>query len=160
MLYNRFWFKKDLHAITVGYGAMNNPGRYLTLLPPINGADAVSGSPYFPTGPQYTATGVQQTQFKGWDTLITYDWMPRQYITFRSEFGYRHADQPYWTGRNGITPPGGNNGAPGFLLCNSGATTGTTDPNAAATSCGASGVWSPDLRKDEPSLRFAIMVKF
>jgi hypothetical protein len=30
---------------------MNNPGRYLTLLPPINGADAISGSPYFTANP-------------------------------------------------------------------------------------------------------------
>ena len=47
MLYNRIWFHKDQYAITLGGGEMNNPGRYLTLLPPINGADAVSGSPYF-----------------------------------------------------------------------------------------------------------------
>ena len=38
-------------SVTFGGGRMNNPGRYLTLLPPINGADAVSGSPYFPENP-------------------------------------------------------------------------------------------------------------
>jgi hypothetical protein len=43
MAYNRFWFKKDTYGLTVGGGMMNNPGRYLVLLPPINGADAVSG---------------------------------------------------------------------------------------------------------------------
>src|SRR5215470_15394895 len=48
MLYNRFWFDGDKYAFTLGGGTMNNPGRYLTLLPPINGATAVSGSPYFP----------------------------------------------------------------------------------------------------------------
>ena len=47
MAYNRMWFHKDLFALTLGGGMMNNPGRYLTLLPPINGADAISGSPYF-----------------------------------------------------------------------------------------------------------------
>jgi len=131
------------------------------LLPPINGADAVSGSPYFPTGPQFNSNGtITQTQFKGWDTLITFDWMPKQYITFRTEFGYRHSDQPYWTGHNGITPPGGNNGFPGQFACNNGAAAGT-DPTAAAAACaGNGGVWFPDLRKDEPSTRFAIMVKF
>ena len=51
MAYNRFWFKKDRYALTLGGGVMDNPGRYLTLLQPINGADAVSGSPYFPEGP-------------------------------------------------------------------------------------------------------------
>ena len=56
MLYDRMWFHKDLWAITLGGGEMSNWGRYLTLLPPINGADAVTGSPYFtaasrPKGP-------------------------------------------------------------------------------------------------------------
>src|SRR6266851_5486011 len=46
MGYNRIWFGKNKYAITLGGGKMNNPGRYLTLLPPINGADAISGSPY------------------------------------------------------------------------------------------------------------------
>jgi len=161
MLYNRWWFKKDLYAITLGYGAMANPGRYLTLLPPIDGADAVSGSPYFPTGPQFNSNGtITQTQFKGWDTLITFDWMPKQYITFRTEFGYRHADQPYWTGHNGITPPGGNNGAPAQFACNNGTPAGF-DPTAVVGLCaGNGGVWFPDLRRDEPSTRMAIMVKF
>ena len=84
MLYNRTWFKKDKYAITLGGGVFDNPGRYLTLLQPINGADAVSGSPYFPAGPGLP--------FKAWDTSVTFDYMPKQYITFRWEFGYRHAD--------------------------------------------------------------------
>jgi hypothetical protein len=162
MGYNRFWFKKDLHAITVGYGAMSNPGRYLTLLQPINGADAITGSPYFTANPG--------DPFKGWDTLITYDYMPKQYITFRTEYGYRHANVPYWSGRGGITPPGGNTaplsvfggaGGPGGLIPG---TTFVPGPFLSATpgfTCvaGATG-WCPDMRKDEPSLRLAIMVKF
>ena len=47
MAYNRYWFKKDKYALTLGGGEMNNPGRYLTLLPPIDGANAVSGTPYY-----------------------------------------------------------------------------------------------------------------
>jgi hypothetical protein len=47
MLYNRFWFHKDLFGVTIGGGAMDNPGRYLTLLPPINGATAVRARPTF-----------------------------------------------------------------------------------------------------------------
>jgi hypothetical protein len=162
MGYNRFWFKKDLYAITVGYGAMSNPGRYLTLLPPINGADAITGSPYFTANPG--------DPFKGWDTLVTFDWMPKQYITFRTEYGYRHANVPYWTGRGGITPPFGNTaplsvfggaGGPGGLVPG---TTFVPGPSLSATpgfTCvaGATG-WCPDLRKDEPSVRLAIMVKF
>jgi len=164
MAYNRFWFKKDLHAITVGYGAMSNPGRYLTLLPPINGADAITGSPYFTANPG--------DPFKGWDTLITYDWMPKQYITFRWEYGYRHANVPYWSGRGGITPPVGTGGAPLSVFGGAfgpGGLVGTTTlqpggPFLSATpgfTCvpGPAG-WCPDLRKDEASLRMAIMVKF
>jgi len=147
MLYNRFWFKRDVFGLTLGGGAFDNPGRYLTLLQPINGADAVSGSPYFPAAPGLP--------FKAWDASATFDWMPKQYITFRWEYGYRHANQPYFTGRGGITPPGGNNGLPAQFVCND----GSPDPTGAG--CGShGGLWSPDLRKDEPSLRMAIMVKF
>jgi hypothetical protein len=159
MLYNRWWFKKDTYGITLGGGAMNNPGRYLTLLPPINGADAVSGSPYF--------TGNPGDPFKAWDTSLTFDWMPKQYITFRMEYGYRHADVPYWTGRGGITP--GVNGNPSTIPGpNAGVvvpgTTWVPGPFLSATpyfTCvaGATG-WCPDLRHDEPSMRYAIMVKF
>jgi hypothetical protein len=159
MLYNRFWFKKDLYGVTVGGGAMANPGRYLTLLPPINGADAVSGSPYFTANPG--------DPYKAWDASLTFDWMPKQYITFRAEYGYRHANVPYWTGRGGITP--GVNGAPSTIPNPAaGSVVGTTafvpGPFLSATpgfTCvaGAAG-FCPDLRKDEPSLRYAIMVKF
>jgi len=36
--YNRFWFDNDRYGLTLGGGKINNPGRYLVLLPPINGA--------------------------------------------------------------------------------------------------------------------------
>jgi hypothetical protein len=159
MVYNRWWFKKDLYGITLGGGVMDNPGRYLTLLPPINGADAVTGSPYF--------TGNPGDPYKAWDASLTFDWMPKQYITFRAEYGYRHANVPYWTGRGGITP--GDNVTPstvpnpgaGSLVGN---TTFVPGPFLSATpgfTCvpGTTG-FCPDLRKDEPSLRYAIMVKF
>jgi putative OmpL-like beta-barrel porin-2 len=147
MAYNRWQFKQDKFGFTLGGGVLNNSGRYLTLLPPINGADAISGSPYFPASPG--------TAYKAWDTSATFDYMPKQYITFRWEYGYRHANQPYWTGRGGITPPGGNNGFPSQFVCMD----NTPDPTGAG--CGShGGLWSPDLRKDEPSIRMAIMVKF
>jgi hypothetical protein len=159
MLYNRWWFKKDLYAITLGGGAMDNPGRYLTLLPPINGADAISGSPYFTQNPG--------DPFKAWDASLTFDWMPRQYITFRAEYGYRHANVGYFSGRGGITP--GDNLSPSTIPSSSagsvvGSTTFVPGPILSATpgfTCvpGPTG-FCPDLRKDEPSLRYAIMVKF
>src|SRR5215831_16281384 len=40
MVYNRLWFAHDHFAVTLGGGGITNPGRYLVLLPPINGATA------------------------------------------------------------------------------------------------------------------------
>src|SRR5438132_3485938 len=51
MLYNRLWFDNDRYGLTIGGGQINNPGRYLVLLPPINGATAASGTPYFTENP-------------------------------------------------------------------------------------------------------------
>ena len=130
MIYNRLWFHKDLYAVTLGGGAINNPGRYLVLLPPINGATAFSGTPYFTESPG--------DPYKAWDASATFDWMPSQYITFRSEYNHRAANVPYFSGSGGITPAGGNQGAPGSLV------TGFT----------------PDLRKRENRLNMAILVKF
>jgi hypothetical protein len=130
MLYDRFWFDKDRYAVTIGGGGMNNPGRYLVLLPPINGATAASGTPYF--------TGNPGDPFKAWDATATFDYMPSQYITFRWEYNHRAANVPYFGGLGGVTPPGGNTGAPGSLV-----------PG-----------FVPDLRKRENRLNLAILVKF
>ena len=130
MLYNRWWFHKDRYAVTVGGGKINNPGRYLVLLPPINGATATSGTPYFTENPG--------DPFKAWDISGTYDYMPSQYITFRWEFNHRHTNVPYWTGPGGVTPPGGNSGSPGATI-----------PG-----------WEPDLRRTEDRGTMAILVKF
>jgi hypothetical protein len=157
MFYNRFWFHRDLFAVTVGGGQINNPGRYLVLIPPINGETAVTAatnSPYFAGNPG--------DPFKAWDSSITFDYMPKQYITFRWEYDYRHASVPYWTGRGGITPPNGNTGSPQYYVCSSGASSGQTSLQQAETACGggASSVWFPDLRKDESFIDMAILVKF
>jgi hypothetical protein len=130
MLYHRLWFHKDLYGLTLGGGKINNPGRYLVLLPPINGATAVSGTPYFTESPG--------DPYKAWDASATFDYMPSQYITFRWEYNHRHANVPYFSGPGGVTPPGGNTGTPGSLV------TG----------------WAPDLRKTEDRLNLAILVKF
>ena len=180
MLYNRFWFAKDHHAITIGGGQMDNPGGYLTLLPPINGANAVTGSPYF--------TENLGQPFKMWDTTLTYNWMPKTWATWWAEIGYRHSDQPYWSGRGGITPPGGNTfGSPANYVCTNGsssmslpsnspsAPTGFTPSGngyladnsrgAVASACTAtfgSGwtSWFPDLVKDQVTFGVGIMVRF
>jgi hypothetical protein len=160
MLYNRMWFKKDKFAITVGGGQINNPGRYLVLIPPINGATAPSAAinaPYFPGNPS--------DPFKAWDSSFTFDYMPRQWLTFRWEYDYRHANVPYWTGAGGITPPPGtNNGFPQFYACSNGASSGQATLSAAEAACGSPGstsnVWFPDLRRDEHFVDFDILVKF
>jgi len=53
---------------------MNNPGRYLALLPPINGATAQTGTPYFTENPG-------QTLYQ-WDTTINLQYMPKEWITW------------------------------------------------------------------------------
>ena len=157
MVYNRFWFHRDLFGLTIGGGQINNPGRYLVLIPPINGETAVTAatnSPYF--------TGNPGDPFKAWDSSITFDYMPKQYITFRAEYDYRHANVPYWTGQGGITPPNGNTGAPQFYVCSNGSSSGQTSLGAAETACGGglNSVWFPDLRKNESFIDLSILVKF
>jgi len=154
MLYDRLWFHKDLFALTLGGGEMSNWGRYLTLLPPINGADAVSGSPYFTESPGQRA--------HMWDSTVTLQYMPKQYITWWMEAGYRHSDIPYFTGRGGITPPAGNTGSPSEYVCASGASAGTSSLSAAETACGGglSSIWFPDLRRSETKFSLGVMVKF
>ena len=163
MLYNRMWFKKDRFALTLGGGQINNPGRYLVLAPPINGETAASAAinaPYF--------TGNPSDPFKAWDSSVTFDYMPSQYITFRWEYDYRHASVPYWSGSGGVTPPGSggvpytNNGYPQFFACNDGNSSMQLSLGAAQSTCGSQGssVWFPDLRRDEQFFDIDIMVKF
>jgi putative OmpL-like beta-barrel porin-2 len=157
MLYNRLWFHNDLFGLTVGGGQINNPGRYLVLLPPIDGETAITAatnSPYFTENPG--------NPFKAWDSSVTFDYMPKQYITFRWEYDYRHASVPYWTGAGGITPPGGNNGSPQFYTCSNGSSSGQALLGPAETACGGgiSSVWFPDLRKNESFVDLSILIKF
>jgi hypothetical protein len=135
MVYDRLWFDHDKFGFTVGGGAIDNPGRYLVLLPPINGATAFSGTPYFTASPG--------DPFKAWDVSGTFDYMPSQFVTFRWEFNHRASNVPYFSGPGGITPPGGNTGPLGSQVFLPG---------------GA--LWTPDLRKYENRATIAIMVKF
>jgi hypothetical protein len=86
--------------------------------------------------------------------------MPKQWITWWGEFGFRHSDIPYFAGAGGVTPPGGNNGMPQDYTCNSGATAGTAILTQAEGACGPGGVWYPDLRKRQATLSAGVLVKF
>ena len=159
MAYLRVWAKKDLYAVTLGGGLMNNPGRYLTLLPPINGATAITGTPYF------TENAGDRSQMH--DGTITFDYMPSQFITFTLEEGYRYSDVPYWTGRGGITPPGGINGNAAHYQCASGGDSGFGygSLTSAEIACGGEGatsssIWWPDLRTNQTNTTLAIKVRF
>jgi hypothetical protein len=143
MLYDRTWFHNDLYAVTLGGGFMNNPGRYLALTPPINGATAASGSPYFTQQP-----GQKLYQ---WDSQLNLQYMPKDWITWWTEATFRHSSVPYWTGAGGVTPPGGNTGSPDSCVGGgSNATTGQCDV----------GDWFPDLRTREVVWGAGVMVKF
>jgi len=146
MLYNRVWLDHNLLAVTLGGGFMNNPGRYLALVPPINGATAVTGTPYFTENP-----GQKLYQ---WDTQLNLQYMPRDWLTWWTEVTYRHSDVPYWSGSGGVTPPTGNNGSPASFVCGNGSAIG-------ADNCAnAGGIWYPDLRTREVIWGAGILVRF
>ena len=116
-------------VLSFGGGAIKNPGRYLVLLPPINGATASSGTNYFPENPG--------DGFSAWDAQLTGDYMPNRNVTFRLEYNHRWANVPYFSGPGGVTPPGGNQGAPGSDVAG----------------------WSPDLRLTEDRVSMAMMIR-
>ena len=129
MVYNRFWFFQDRAGLTIGAGAITNPGRYLVLVPPINGATAASGTPYFTANPG--------DPFKAWDASVTVDYMPIQFLTVRLEYIHRQASVPYFSGSGGVTPQGGNQGALGSLVDG----------------------FAPDLSMSENRLNIALLVR-
>lgn len=130
MAYHRMWGISDHIAWTVGGGLMRNPGRYLVLLPPINGATATTGSPYF--------SATAKDPFFAWDVQATFDWLPAEFATLRLEFTHRSANVAYFAGPGGMTPPGGNTGTPGVKVDG----------------------WAPDLRRSEDRATLALLCKF
>ena len=115
--------------MTLGGGAITNPGRYLVLVPPINGATAASGTPYFTANPG--------DSFKAWDGSATFDFMPQQFVTFRVELNHRASNVPYFAGSGGVSPKGGNSGVLGSRVDG----------------------FNPDLRTSEDRVNLALLVK-
>ena len=134
MAYARVWLHRGLFGVTAGGGAITNPGRYLVMIPPINGATAITGTPYFTTRPG--------DPFEAWDLAVTFDFMPLRYITVRGEFVHRASNVPYWSGHGGVTPPDGNGS-----FVNQGPA-GSTVPG-----------WSPDLVTSEDRFTVALMLR-
>lgn len=130
MAYHRAWFARNKFGLTLGGGQINNPGRYLVLTPPINGATAFSG-----TNGHFTQN--PGDSFKAWDSSVTFDYMPSQYITWRAEWNHREANVDYFAGHGGVTPAGGNQGAPGSLVAG----------------------FTPDLRKTENRITLAMLIR-
>ena len=75
--------------------------------------------------------------FKAYDYQVAFDVMPNEFITFRTEFVQRGSNVPYFSGRGGVTPPGGNTGPPGSFV-----------PG-----------FFPDLVKQERRMTIALLIK-
>lgn len=139
MAYNRLWFNRDTFALTLGGGFMNNPGRYLVLLPPTqqtSGTGPGQGANAYANSCPGCFSNSPGTDFRAWDATVTFDYMPDAFVTFRSEFGHREANVPYFAGPGGVTSPDGW-----------------------STSTQPAG-WTPDYVKTENRLNFAMMVRF
>ncbi|HEV2200222.1 MAG TPA: TonB-dependent receptor [Bryobacteraceae bacterium] len=135
MAYQRLWLDtKERFAFSYGGGVISNPGRYLVLLPPINGATATTGTPYFSENPG--------DPYKAYDFQLSFDYMPSQWVTWKVEFTQRGASVPYFTGPGGVTPQV----TPGLYV-------NTGDPTAIIPG------FTPDLRKQERRWIFSLMVK-
>ena len=136
MVYNRLWFDDGLFALTLGGGAITNPSRYLVLLPPIDGATASSGTPFFTENPG--------DKFMAWDGSATFSFMPSQFFTVLVEYIHRQSSVPYFAGPGGVTPPGGNDGNP--------------NPTGGVAATSFNG-WKPDLVNYENRMQVALLVR-
>ena len=131
---HRLWFANDHLGWTFGGGFINNPGRYLVLMP-TGDASPIPNSETGKTG-THPFSANPGDQFHGWDASTTVDWMPNENITFRLEYVHRQADVPYFAGAGGVTSPDGY----------------TTTPISEG--------WIPDLVKSENRVIFALLCRF
>jgi hypothetical protein len=90
-LYHQLLFYHHQLAFTQGGGVVTNPGRYLVLLPP--------GPVGFDTSPR--------ASYVVWEALLTFDYQPTDYVTYRIEYVHRGANVPYFAGHGGSTSPDG-----------------------------------------------------
>lgn len=93
MIYHRLWMAKEKLGWTIGGGYINNPGRYLALLP--------AGNAVLTQNPG--------DKFNGWDFSTSFQFMPNENVTWGLEMVTRHTSVPYFSGRGGVTSPNGWN---------------------------------------------------
>ncbi|MBK9632063.1 MAG: porin [Saprospiraceae bacterium] len=135
MMYNRIWFGQNKYALTFGGGAMTNPGRYLVLYPTGQASPLPNSNQPTQTEGAFPFSANPGDQFKGWDCLINFDWMPNQSITFRLEYVYRNSSVPYFSGPGGVTSQTGYSTSP-------------LDPS-----------WRPDLVQSEKRVILAMLFR-
>lgn len=135
MFYHRLWFAHSKFAWTIGGGYMNNPGRYLVLvpsgqaspLPSANAPTSVEGNFPFSANPG--------DKFEGADCSTNIDWLPNEHVAFRLELVHRRSSINYFAGRGGIS-----------------GSTGYSNLSSTAN-------WQPDLVKSESRVIFAVLFR-
>ena len=135
MAYHRMWFFDKKLAWTVGGGVMENPGRYLVLLPTGEASPLPNPSQPTSTAGHFPFTANPGDPFHAWDCSTNIDFMPTQAMTFRLEYVHRESSVPYFAGHGGVTSQ-------------SGYTTTPLDPN-----------WRPDLVRSESKVIFALLFR-
>lgn len=118
---NRLWFYKNKFALTLRGDYVTNPGLYL----------AYSPSPVAPNAFTTAINAIPDQKLDLYQGTATFDIMPNEFVTFRLEYGFRHANVPYFAGAGGTTSPDGWADTP---------TTG----------------WQPDLVKNENRMTVAV----
>jgi len=138
MAYTHIWFAHDAFALNLGGGFMRNPGRYLALLPPING-DSAQNYSADPAATTAFGTG-PGLDWNCWDYQAALQVYSSQYLTWNLEYIHRYSDVPYFAGHGGLTSSDG---------WQAGAATGSQQ---------ASGGYAPDLKNTEDRMVLAMMV--
>jgi hypothetical protein len=138
MMYDRTWFDHDHWAFTFGGGFMDNPGRYLALIPSIDGDSAQNYSNDPAANAAFTESpGLPWTC---WDYDFGFQYMPTEYLTFDLEYTHRFSTINYFNG------PGGETSSDGWQA---GAGTGSQQ---------VSGGYTPNLVQFEDVIVGSIMV--
>ena len=94
---SRLWFLHNKLGFTTRADIITNPGLYLAFTPsavtPNDFTDAMANDP--------------KQKLNIFQATATFDVMPNDLVTFRLEYGYRHSNVPYFTGKGGTTSPDG-----------------------------------------------------